>query len=146
MEDLRTEALIGALSRLAGRLQDDQRKQPNLRQLRRQTITEKIIDYLSHNINRSVRVEELASMLYLSPYYISEQFRKMTGVGIKQYHENLRMYHALQRIKEGKHTVTEIAEELGYENIHYFSRRFKAFFGYPPSRIPKNAEFVQTKF
>lgn len=145
-EDLHTEKLISALSCLAIYLQDDRCEQLSLQELRQQTITEKIIDYLQHNINRSVRVEELASMFYLSPYYISDQFRKRTGVGIKQYHENLRMYHALQRLKERKYSITEIAEELGYENIHYFSRRFKAHFGYPPSHITKNSEFVQTHF
>lgn len=141
-EHLHTEKLIGALSHLAVKLQDSQRKQPNLQELRQQTITEKIIDYLHHNINRCVRVEELASMFYLSPYYISDQFKKGTGIGIKQYHENIRMYHALQRLKEKKFSVTEIAEELGYENIHYFSRRFKAHFGCCPSQIFKNSEFV----
>ncbi len=145
-EAFQMDNLMGALSRLAARLPNDSPEQLNPRHLRQQTITGKVIDYLNQNINRSVRIDELASMFYLSPYYISEQFRQNTGVGIKQYHENLRMFHALQLLKEGKYTVTETAEKLGYENIHYFSRRFKDHFGYPPSQIPKTTEFVQTHF
>jgi AraC-like DNA-binding protein len=33
--------------------------------------------------------------------------------------------------------ITQIAEKLGFENIYYFSRKFKSFYGISPSEYRK---------
>lgn len=56
--------------------------------------------------------------------------------------QTIQSYVVETRIKRAEHllhytgmTVTEVADALGYNNIHFFSRQFKAYTGKSPSEI-----------
>ena len=46
-----------------------------------------------------------------------------------------RMDRALVLLRESSHTVTQIAALLGYEDLGFFSRQFKARVGRSPDRF-----------
>ena len=96
-------------------------------------LVEKMKNYLNENINRSVSVAEFATILYISPHYACDVFKNVTGMSLKEYHNTLRMERALRIIKETQLNITEITEQLGFESIHYFSRKFKEYYKVPPS-------------
>ena len=108
---------------------------PNLQDIRTQNLVKKVKDYLKSNLCRSIKLEELGSMFYLSPHYISDSFRKTTGMSVKQYHDLIRMRYASQLLEETELSVSEISERLGFDSIHYFSRRYKERYGFSPSAV-----------
>ena len=75
----------------------------------------------------------IAETLGYTPNYISTVFKKETGISVVQYITEQRMLAAKQLLSVQKLSVNVVCEKVGYTNPFYFSRRFKAYFGYAPS-------------
>ncbi|MBE9462170.1 helix-turn-helix domain-containing protein [Dyadobacter subterraneus] len=71
-------------------------------------------------------VNDMASMLHITPKYLSSLLRIHTGQNTQHYiHENL-IKKAKERISTSELSISEIAYELGFEHLQSFSRLFKA--------------------
>ena len=70
-------------------------------------------------------VEYLATQLHLSPRYLSDMLRSLTGQNAQQHiHEKL-IEKAKEKLSTTGLTVSEIAYELGFEHPQSFSKLFK---------------------
>jgi len=79
----------------------------------------------------------LASQLNLSPRYLSDLLKQETG---KTAMELLHIYlvnEAKNRLISDSQSVSEIAYDLGFENLPYFSRLFKKETGLSPNQFKK---------
>lgn len=82
-------------------------------------------------------VTMLAAQLNLSPRYLSDLLKQETG---KTAMENIHIYlinEAKNRLKTQQQNISEIAYELGFENVPYFSRLFKKETGISPNQFKK---------
>jgi AraC-like DNA-binding protein len=80
--------------------------------------------YLDHHFTRRITLSELAKAIHLSPNYLSSIFRRELGVTVTQYLRQRRMRLAEQLLMEGKHTISEVAYRVGYQNYRDFHRNF----------------------
>jgi two-component system response regulator YesN len=80
--------------------------------------------YLDRNFTRRITLGELAKAIHLSPNYLSSIFRRELGVTVTQYLRRRRMRLAEQLLMEGKHTISEVAYQVGYQNYRDFHRNF----------------------
>ncbi len=80
--------------------------------------------YLDHHFTRRITLSELAQAIPLSPNYLSSIFRRELGVTVTQYLRRRRMRLAEQLLMEGKHTISEVAYRVGYQNYRDFHRNF----------------------
>lgn len=99
----------------------------------------KVKNYLDWNCAEALRIEDLANMLNLDRSYLSRLFRKETGISMKTYLTQAKMNQAMDYLRSSM-TVAETAACLGYSDQFIFSKAFKRFFGYPPSKVKKNLE------
>jgi AraC-like DNA-binding protein len=82
-------------------------------------------------------VSTLASRLNLSPRYLTDMLKQETGkTAIDLIHIYL-VNEAKNRLKGDDQSVSEIAYELGFENLPYFSRLFKKETGVSPNQFKK---------
>lgn len=82
-------------------------------------------------------VGALASQLNLSPRYLSDLLKQETGkTAIELIHIYL-INEAKNRLVAHDQSVSEIAYELGFENLPYFSRLFKKETGLSPNQFKK---------
>lgn len=82
-------------------------------------------------------VSTLAAQLNISPRYLSDLLKQETG---KTAMENIHIYlinEAKNRLKTHQQNISEIAYELGFENVPYFSRLFKKETGISPNQFKK---------
>ncbi|WP_028608776.1 helix-turn-helix transcriptional regulator [Paenibacillus harenae] len=93
----------------------------------------KIRAYFDHNVHRSVKLDELAERFHISKFYLIHLFKNMFKMTPIQYHQQIRMEKAKILIRYTYLSLQDIAEQLGYSNIHAFSRAFKANAGCSPS-------------
>lgn len=82
-------------------------------------------DYISEHFQDDLSLDALAEQFYISKYYLSRSFREVTGFGISEYINILRVQRAQKLLQETSLSVSEIAARVGFESITYFERVFK---------------------
>lgn len=75
---------------------------------------------------------ELARQLGVSPAYLTDVFRRSTGMPIARYHRRLRLAHALAELPHAD-DITALALRVGFSSHAHFSSAFKETFGQTPS-------------
>lgn len=88
--------------------------------------------YLRDNLHQNVNIEELSSNLNVSYSYFRRMFKKYTGMSPNQYHLGLRIQKSKELILYSKKSIKQIAFDLGFESLFYFSRIFKNKEGISP--------------
>ena len=99
----------------------------------RRPALEGVIDLLRRNTQRVYSADELAARAGLSPSRFRVLFRQATGTSAVRFQNGVRVRRAAGLLRSGEHSVTAVAEMLGYQDLFYFSRQFKQFTGSPPS-------------
>lgn len=85
----------------------------------------KIAKYINEHIGSDLTRENIAAELFLSPDYMSRIFRQETGVQLSEYITNIRMEEAKELLTETSMPINEVAFQVGYSNIAYFSKVFR---------------------
>ena len=94
----------------------------------------KAIDYIvEHYAEKHMTVEFLGEYVGVSGDYLSRQFRKVTGIAVKEYIRRVRLSRAILCLQQGC-SVSEAAEKNGFYSLSYFSREFKKEMGISPSQ------------
>jgi two-component system, response regulator YesN len=93
---------------------------------------QELIAYIDTQYVRDITVGELASIIHLSPNYISSLFKKETGLGIIDYLNQVRVEMAGELLMDTPLKSYEIAEKVGFSDHSYFSRVFKRWKGCTP--------------
>lgn len=82
---------------------------------------------------------ELARTAGLSRYHFLRTFRSVTGVTPHQWLLRARLRDAARRLVTSRAPVTEIALDVGFDDLSNFIRSFRAEFGLSPSRYRAGA-------
>ena len=84
---------------------------------------------------RRTSVEALAREASLSRAHFTRRFVRVTGETPNRYQIQQRIERATQLIEQTALKMETIAEMLGYLDVYFFSRQFKAVKGFPPSYL-----------
>lgn len=90
------------------------------------------IKMMKDNISEGITISEIAYTLNMSPANFSVKFKKAIGVSPNEYFKNLKLLESKKMLK--MKSVTEVAYDLGYENISHFIGLFKEKFGMTPKK------------
>ena len=78
------------------------------------------------------RVDDKAGHFYLEQKYLSKLFKNYIGQGFIEYVTNKRLEKAKKLLANTNYTISEIAEQVAYEDANYFSVVFKRNVGITP--------------
>lgn len=90
------------------------------------------INYMEHNYQRELSVEELADVCKLNRSYFSKLFRDSMGCPPQEFLIRLRLSKAAERLKGTRASIGDISAACGYPNQLHFSRAFKKRYGVSP--------------
>lgn len=91
------------------------------------------INYIGMHYNENITLEVIAEAINLNPVYFSSVFKKETGENFVDYLHKYRIEIAKTRLREEDTPIINIALELGYHDVKYFSKLFKKYVGIKPS-------------
>lgn len=94
-----------------------------------------ITSYIHAHYAEDLSLELLAKEFYISTYYLSHQFKLVTGFTITNYIQMTRIRNAQQMLISGNKKITEIAEECGFNSFSQFNRVFNKVCGVAPSKF-----------
>lgn len=96
-------------------------------------VTEALCYIRRHYAESGVSVGSIAKSLGLSEGYLSHTFKKETGCTVLNYLTRFRIHKAAELLRDCRVKVYEVAQQVGYRDVAYFSATFKKLIGMSPS-------------
>ncbi len=101
------------------------------------TVVSAAIKYIEENYKENISTKALAAKFGYSCEHFCRKFKAETWLSPIKYLKIYRLEMSAAMIKEKKHTITEIAAMCGFDDANYFTRCFKAHFGYSPTEYSR---------
>lgn len=110
-------------------------KNENMNITKKEETIKKIERYLYiHYNDTNFSIGNVAKEFSFSQSYITRLFKSQTRITPIQYVDELRMKKAIELLNHHSLTIDQIAENIGYKNQFYFTKRFKRYYGVPPTK------------
>lgn len=100
-----------------------------------ENIIDDIISYTDRNYAQPLTLEDLASRFGYNSGYLGRLFTRTTGTGYNYYLNECRIGKAKEFLSEGKYKVYEVAQLVGYNDVDYFSKKFRKHAGMTPAEF-----------
>lgn len=105
----------------------------------------KAVDFINANLDRSISLEELASVCFFSPYHFHRIFMAVTGESVFDCNNRLRLEKVAKLLKFSNNSVADISYQCGFSSPATLSRSFKHYFGITPSAYRNFKEIENSK-
>jgi AraC family transcriptional regulator len=92
-----------------------------------------VLDYIDRNLNRALKVSELAELAGLSEPQFRRVFRANMSIGPKEYLLRTRMHYARCILENEGLRVSDVAELLQFETVYQFSKQYKKIHAHSPT-------------
>ena len=101
-------------------------------------VVKRILAYMNENYATHISLDQIAKNMYLSPVYISKIFKEEMGESPIRYLIQIRLEKAKEILQdESCGSIRDVAAEVGYEDVYYFSKLFKKYYGIAPAYYKK---------
>lgn len=99
------------------------------------------INYIRTNISETdLSVEDMAKKLNISRTNLHRKIKILTGSSPIELIRIIRMKQAAYLLEKGSLTISEVAYEVGYNSLSYFSSSFNTYWGLSPSAYIKSKQ------
>ncbi|SFB49568.1 Helix-turn-helix domain-containing protein [Cohnella sp. OV330] len=95
-------------------------------------LAQDIIAYIRARMHEVITLRNAANAFSYTPNYLGLIFKEETGVSFSDYVVQARLEKAQELLKNTNLKIYEIADQVGYRNLNYFSKQFKDSFGLSP--------------
>lgn len=102
-----------------------------------------VLNYIHRNLSNPLNVDDLVALVPLSRRLLEIRFRQATRQSIHQYISTLRMERFAQLLQATADPVSDVAAQVGIDNIKNLSRQFKQAKGCTPQEYRKQFEQKQ---
>ncbi|AIQ16642.1 AraC family transcriptional regulator [Paenibacillus sp. FSL H7-0357] len=93
--------------------------------------------YVSKHYNEQISLADLAARFFISPYYLSQLFKRKTGDNYLNFLTQIRIDKAKELLENTDLKVYEICQMVGYSDAQHFARMFEKFTGCKPRDFRK---------
>lgn len=89
-------------------------------------------EYIDLNYRKKFTLTDMANALYISPNYLSDLFKKHTGMKFSDYLLEVRMEKSKEYLMDIHYKVGDISALVGFSDARYFSSTFRKRYGMSP--------------
>ena len=93
-----------------------------------------VVSLIEMHFARDVRLNELCSVVNLSPCHLTHLFKATLGTSPTKYLKSIRMQHAQDLLDHSFLSVKEIGMRVGMSDTSHFVRDFKKAYGLSPAQ------------
>jgi AraC-like DNA-binding protein len=129
MEEAALE-MVGAAIQLGGRL-----RRASSAPIHHHGRMTEVLRYMAAHAAAPHKIAGLARMARLSPFHFLRSFKATTGVTPHQWLLRARLREAAEKLAGTHAPVTQIALDVGFEDLSNFTRSFRAEFGASPRQF-----------
>ena len=103
-----------------------------------------ITAYIHSHFTEDISLESVSKEFFISSYYLSHQFKRITGFTLTDYVQLTRVRNAQTLLLSTDKPITDIAFLCGFSSFSQFNRAFNKFLHLSPSAFRKDAKIQQT--
>ena len=103
-----------------------------------EALYETILAYFHQNISSHLTTDQICKDNLISEAQLKKMFHKHGQCGAMEFFNRLKIEKAKELIRTRQFTFSQIADQLGYSSIHYFSRQFKKITGMSPTEYTES--------
>ncbi len=103
------------------------------------------VQYVHDNLNRRLTIEEIAAHVHISPRHLARLFTRFTGTTPAAYIECARLDRARALLRDQSTSIKEVATQVGYADVHHFSRVFTRRYGTPPGEFRRHGALLHVR-
>lgn len=103
---------------------------------------DRTLSYIDNHYNEEITREYLARLAGISPEHFSRAFRKTTGQTFNSYITLLRVRSAQQQLLTQTTNLNSLAQNVGYKEGTYLSKKFKQIVGMSPTIYQRKSKRV----
>ena len=97
-------------------------------------LVQRAINVIEKNISDpNFDTSTMAKEVGVSRMLLNTKLKALTGLTTGEFIRTLRLKRAVQLLKQSYGNVTEVAYEVGFQNLSYFAKAFREQFGQSPS-------------
>ena len=101
-----------------------------------------IVSYLEQRLDQPLSLQQICRDNLVGRAQLERYFHEQTGGGVIDYFNKMKIRAAREMIREGRLNFTQIAAKLGFQSVHYFSRRFRLSTGMSPSEYAESVKML----
>ena len=92
-----------------------------------------VLKYIREHLSQTdLSILQVAQQVYLTPSYLSNIFKKETGMNLNHFIRVFRMEKAKELLCSTNMKVAQVSEKVGFSNVSYFCRSFREYYGSSP--------------
>ncbi|KUP23518.1 helix-turn-helix domain-containing protein [Paenibacillus sp. DMB5] len=105
---------------------------------RKKDVISEIKAYVTKHYNEQISLADLAARFFISPYYLSQLFKRKTGGNYLNFLTQIRIGKAKELLENTDLKVYEICQMVGYTDTQHFARMFEKLTGCKPREFRRN--------
>lgn len=99
------------------------------------------LNYIEEHFAEPLYLDDLCQLVNMSRFHFSRRFKQATGMTLARFITLTRINVAKKMIVEQELTITEIADQTGFCNPHYFGKVFKDCTGMSPLQFRNEVKY-----
>lgn len=100
-------------------------------------LLESVCAYVEEHLGQNIALRDVSNLFSFSPNHLGVLFKQGTGINFSDYVVERRMEKACRLLQNPRYKIFEVAGQVGYKNLTYFSRQFKDKYGMTPGDYRK---------
>ena len=105
----------------------------------------RIVRYMEEHLGERMTIDRICRDNLVGRSQLQKLFRDTKGCGVIEFFSMMKIDTAKQMIRDNQLNFTLIADRLGYNSIHYFSRQFKQITTMTPSEYATSIRLLSEK-
>jgi len=93
-----------------------------------------------------ISLQDIASLEYLSSYYLSHQIKEMAGTNFSELVNIVRVDESIKLLLDTDKTISDISLDVGFSHARYYNRSFKDHYKCTPLQFRKKYNIPENKF
>ena len=85
-----------------------------------------VTDYMKANLDKQIKVSELAELMFMEETYFIKKFKKAFSDSPITYLNKLKIYKSMHYLAKSNMTLSEISHKVGVYDSSYFAKLFRA--------------------
>jgi YesN/AraC family two-component response regulator len=101
---------------------------------------ENAITFIESQLHAPLSLDRVAREAGMSKFHFCRHFKGVTGLTFRAFLARRRIERAVELLREGRRSVTEVYLDVGFKDLSHFGRVFRKVIGQSPSRYRQAAQ------